>query len=222
MIQQDTLTAASEMCWNAGIKVLQGYRLADTDAAHVGKLLRYMAPKPDTLWLDIGSGFGEPARLMCEQRPDLSFFLLNNNAYQLERGALEFTHVDADMHDIPLGDATVDGCMFLYSLCHADDVHQVLSEAARVTMPGGGLFVYDYERLAGTNHLMRAQLSAQALPFVELQRIAEACGWVMELHDNPDGSDAVFRAQCATPEARLVYELIFRDLIPMVWRARRR
>lgn len=217
MIPQHALTAASKVGLEMGIKILQGHRLADTDEAHVAALLGFMDPAPDTLWVDVGSGFGEVAQIMGDLRPDLHFYLLNNNRWQLEHGSLAFAWLEADMHDNPLADAEVDGCMFLYSLCHADDLGRVLSEAARVTRPGGGLFVYDYERLSGDNTLMRKALYAEALPFATMTETARSCGWQVTLHANPPGSDAVFRALCGDMIA--TYKTIMAELMPVVWKA---
>lgn len=221
MIPQDILTQVSRLCWDTGTKLLQGYRLAETEAGHIKQLLAYMAPKPDTTWLDIGCGFGEAARLMRAQRPDLKFLLLNNNEFQLSHTPPGFRAIEADMQNIPLGDGAVDGCMFLYSLCHADSFYQALREAARVTQPGGALFVYDYERLRGANDLMLQRLHAQALPFATLRDIARRCGWTVTLHEHPDGDDAVFRSLCTNTSDRVAYTLIFDDLVPVVWRATR-
>jgi ArsR family transcriptional regulator len=219
MIPPPALAEVSRLGLVAGLKVLQGYRLADTDEAHVGVLLDYMAPEPWTTWVDVGCGFGEVARLMRARCPDLGFVLVNNSYYQLARVPQDFLWLHADMSDLPIETATMDGCMFLYSLCHADDIGLALGEAARVTRPGGGLFVYDYERLGGDNHLMRKRLYAQALSRGALQGMATAAGWAVEMWHNPSGSDAVWRRLFADAAA---YEAIFADLRPVLWRAIRR
>jgi SAM-dependent methyltransferase len=216
MIPQDMLTAASRAGWEQGLRILQGYRLAPTDAAHVARLLTYMAPPRDTLWLDLGCGFGEVARLMRELRPDLRFILVNNNRFQLDRVPGEFRTLDADMAAVPLDDGCADGCMFLYSLCHAESFHTVLREAARLTAPGGALFVFDYQRLGGTNALMHQRLYAWALYGEQMQDELAAAGWRLALRDYPDGDDSLFRSLFAS-EAE--YELIFRDLVPVIIKA---
>ena len=65
-------------------------------------------------------GFGEVARLMKAERPDLAFILVNDDHYQLGRAPEQFQHWLADMKSLPIAEADVDGAMFLYSLCHAD------------------------------------------------------------------------------------------------------
>lgn len=213
------LDEVSAEAWERGLRVLQGFRLGPTDAAHISALLRYMAPKPRTLWADIGCGFGEAARLMHAERPDLRFVCINNNALQLSHAPPEFTHVLGDMHGLPLPDASVDGCMFLYSLCHAASFYSVLAEAARITRPGGELFVFDYERLSGDNALFTERLCAWAQGFDVTLDDARVAGWDIIRHDNPDGDDAVFRVAYAND---VEYELIFKELVPTVWKARRR
>jgi len=216
MIPQDMLTAASRAGWERGLRILQGYRLAPTDELHVVRLLAYMAPPRHTLWLDMGCGFGEVARHMRELRPDLRFILVNNNRYQLDQVPEGFRTLEADMAAVPLGDGAVDGCMFLYSLCHAESFYTVLREAARLTAPGGALFVYDYQRLGGTNELMHQRLYAWALYGEQMQDELKAAGWRLTLRDYPDGDDSLFRSLFAS-EAE--YEVIFRDLVPVLIKA---
>jgi len=216
MIPQDMLTAASRAGWEQGLRILQGYRLAPTDAAHVARLLAYMAPARDTLWLDLGCGFGEVARHMRELRPDLRFILVNNNRWQLYRVPGELRTLEADMASVPLDDGCADGCMFLYSLCHAESFRAVLTEAARLTAPGGALFVFDYQRLGGTNARMRERLFARALFGEQMQGELSATGWRLTLRDYPDGDDSLFRSLFAS-EAE--YDLIFRDLVPVIIKA---
>lgn len=213
----DALNEATAEVVRRGIRILQGYRLAPTDAAHVSALLRYMAPDGDATIIDAGCGFGEVARLMAAERPDLDFILVNNNALQLSYAPPCFHHVLADMHDMPLRDGGVDGVMFLYSLCHTD-FHTALAEAARVTKRGGLLFVFDYERLRGDNRHMTTRLCARALPFAEMRRIAMDAGWQPVMHDYPDGDDALFRSLF---ENATEYALIFNDLVPIIWKMRR-
>jgi ubiquinone/menaquinone biosynthesis C-methylase UbiE len=216
MIPQDDLIRASRTCLEAGVRILQGFRLGGDDRAHVAALLEFMAPEDGTLWADIGCGFGAVADLMQEMRPDLGFVLINNNAFQLERAPGRFVRLNADMCAIPLPDGFVDGCMFLYALCHAEGFGAALQEAARITRPGGSLFVFDYERLTGDNRLMVRRLYAYALPFAQIRSIAKASGWDVTMHTNPPGSDAVFRRLC---DDEAEYEQIFNDLRPVVWKA---
>jgi SAM-dependent methyltransferase len=218
MIPPAVLAEVSRLGLAAGLRVLQGYRLAHTDEAHVARLLEYLAPAPFTTWADIGCGFGEVARLMRAQRPDLAFILVNNSYYQLARVPGDMLSLHADMHDLPIETGTMDGCMFLYSLCHADDVGKALAEAARVTREGGELLVYDYERRGGDNRLMRERLYAQALWHDELCDLAGDAGWAITAWHNPPGSDALFRS-LFTDQAD--YGRIFDDLCPVLWKATR-
>lgn len=218
-LPQELLTATSEAAWGRGMRVLQGFRMGHDDVAHIRALLRIMAPRPGTRWADIGCGFGEVARLMHAERPDLDFVLINNNAAQLSHAPPQFERVLADMHGLPLSPGSVDGCMFLYSLCHAASIFSVLAEAARITRPGGSLFVFDYERLSGDNALLCERLCAWVQAHDVTVEDASAAGWDVIMHDNPDGDDAVFRDAYRND---VEYELIFRHLAPVVWAARRR
>lgn len=214
MIDPTRLDAASRALYARNLRVLQGFRLAETDHAHIAALLRLMAPAANGTWLDIGCGFGEPARIMRELRPDLKFWLLNNNSFQLSMAPRDMPSSCCDMHELPFGDALFDGAMMLYSLCHADDFLVVLREAARVTKPGGKLFVFDYARFAGDDRLAVEHLAARFLPFDWLRGAAVASGWRMDHAILPTGDDTVFRSLF---EDQKLYERIFDGARPVVW-----
>lgn len=214
------LDAPSEAAHASGFRVLQGHRFAATDAGHVSALLGYMAPPHGATVLDIGCGFGEVARLMREERPDLAFVLLNRNAVQIRyapRGE-GFRAVLADMHALPLADASVDGAMFNYALCHADQP-VALAEAARVVRPGGFLFIFDFERMAGDNGLMERTLFARAHTRAEFMAISAAAGWHDAVAINPAGDDTVMRDLMGDQDA---YAAIFGDLRPVIWKLARK
>ena len=214
---RDVLDEASAACLALGIRILQGHRLGPTDEAHVSELLYRLNPPHGAKILDVGCGFGEVARLMGRERRDLRFVLLNENAGQLAHAPPRFPRIRADLHAIPLADASVDVVMFLYVLCHSD-LDCALAEAARVTRPGGELFVYDYARTAGNNTLMRKRLYARAPRWHEWVNAMHATGWQVYDFEAPGGSDAVFRRAYGNDAE---YDRIFAELVPMIWRARR-
>jgi len=121
------------------------------------------------------------------------------------------------MHDIPMDDARVDGAMFCYSLCHSD-FRIALREAARITQPGGFLFVYDYERMRGIGGLFETRLAARALPRVYMESMACDAGWLPEMWVAPEVDDTPFREAYGNDAE---YDLIFRDLRACAWRMRR-
>lgn len=217
LIAPHTLDGATDQAILMGIKVLQGCRFAATDEGHVSELLRHMAPEHGATILDVGCGFGEVSRLMAMERPDLDFILLNQNEKQLSYAPTDSMRVLGDMHAIPLADASVDGAMLLYSLCHAD-FGVALKEAARVTRQGGELFVYDYERVSGDNALFLAHLSAWAIPRPLMEWVAGNAGWTPVMHETPDGDDTMFREAFGDDVA---YDAIFSELTPCVWKMRR-
>jgi len=214
----DKLDDASLAVWHQGIKILQGFRLADDDPGHVRALLDHLAPllgPGAKRILDIGSGFGEVARLMREQRPELDFVLVNLNQLQLGYTPPDLNRVRADLHVLPFADDSFDAVMFLYTLCHADYAH-ALYEARRVTKPGGVLFVFDYARLRGDNRLMAEKLFAHAFPMDEIIDYAEGAGWIFTGGTIPGGSDATFRRIYVDQSE---YSEIFSDLVPVIWGA---
>lgn len=218
IIPQDALNIATRLAITSGIRVFQGARMAETDAAHVSKLLDFMDPPPRAVIVDAGCGIGEVARLMREERADLNFILLNNNAMQLGLAPAGMTALLADMHDIPLSGGSVDGIMFCYALCHAD-FDLALAEAARIVRHGGFLFVYDYERIGGTNDLFAERLYATAISVHAMSEIARRHGWSIHNHVNPLADDSLFRAAYNNDDE---YDKIFADLRLTMWRAERR
>lgn len=227
MSYRATLDDATRAAHAGGIRILQGHRLARTDVEHVRALLRHMqpvlarhAPGAPVRVLDIGSGFGEVARLMQAERPELDFIELNLNKLQLGYTPPGLPRVCADLHALPLADQTVDVCMFLYTLCHADYEH-ALYEAWRVTRPGGGLFVFDYIRLRGDNRLMSDTLFAHAPTVGKLGlHLADAGWWLQGCTGALDGDDATFREVWGDDQAS--YDAIFGELMPVIWHAVRR
>lgn len=219
MINQDRLAEASRHILDTDMRILQGYRLGMTDREHIENLLEYMNPAIGSTWLDVGCGFGEPARMMAEIRPDLEFCLVNNNRFQLENVPPGMDARFADMHNMPFADQTFDGVMYLFSLCHADSMLDTLKEAARLTRLGGKLFVFDYLRKAGNNSLTTEHLSASFHSLGEIMHICRDTGWAFDDIHRPHGSDALFRAVF---EKQQLYDRIFDDLCPVVWWAYRK
>ena len=218
MEQQDTYRAAIEAMtpsfWNAGIRVLQGARLAGDDAGHIAALLDYMAPTHGSVIADIGCGFGEVARVMKVQRPDLDFVLINSSVAQLAYAADEFRQIECDMHAIPMDAGSVDGAMFCYSLCHGD-MEPALTEAFRITKPGGFLFVYDYVRESGDNELAEKHLFARFHRLSEILSVSRLAGWELTVFARPPTNDDLFRE--VTGDDAL-YDAIFDHLTPAVWK----
>lgn len=149
----DEITEATKFAVPKGFTVMQIFQFADTDEAHVKKLLALLDPVPNALVLDVGCGVGEVARLMLQDRPDLSFTLVNNNKYQLSlcRG---FEQVNADMHNIPFQDGSFDIVMVNYAIGYAD-LRPVLDEFRRLLKANGVLFIVD---VLGPSEQMRHML----------------------------------------------------------------
>ena len=209
-----TIEAISPSFWDAGLRVLQGARFAESDGSHIAALLAYMNPPCGAVIADIGCGFGEVARIMTVQRPDLNFVLINSSASQLARAPDNFRKFNCDMHNIPMQPASVDGAMFCYSLCHGD-IRSALIEAARITKPGGFLFVYDYVRKNGDSALSEAHLFARFYGFAEILTESRLSGWELTMFARPPANDALFRDAMGD---NALYNAIFDDLTPAVWK----
>ena len=159
-----------------GLRLLHIWKLADTDAEHCAILLDHMAPPPGARILDAGCGIGEVARLMCEQRPDLEFTLLNISQYQLDLAPPGMPKLLASFDDIPAPDQSFDAVMFNHAICHAADWLTTFREAARVLRPGGRVLIYDMERQHGDNHLLAQHTHSTAWPWQQTRDTASQAG----------------------------------------------
>ncbi len=208
------LEQTSKQGWDMGLRVLEGNRLGPNDVTHVRALLHRMGPSHGARILDIGSGFGEVARLMKQERPDMQFTLLNRSRVQLDLSPPEFPHYHADMHAIPPELIGFDGAMMLYSMCFSD-LSISLREAHRAVKPGGFLFIYDYVRNRGRNDLAEKTLFARFHTERVQRKAFTAAGWKVRLVAFPGGDDSLFR-KLLGDDAK--YEAIFGDLTPVIWK----
>lgn len=199
---------------DVGLRVLQGHRLHENERQHVRILSAYMILNDGATVLDVGCGTGAMAEMIADDRPDLKWVLVNKHPDQLARVPDRLNPRLGDFHSLPVDTTSVDETLFCYSLCHADHF-EALREAARVTRPGGGLFIYDYERLGGDNALMEAVLFARAYSHKDIVALARAAGWQLDHKINPAGDSSVFRSLFPDPDQ---YDAIFKDLRPAIWR----
>lgn len=125
-----------------GVRMLNFWRLADTEAAHCDALLELLDLPPAAKVADLGSGTGEFARLALNSRDDLQFTLVNDNPWQLEQSPAEAVTVLADMAVTGLAAETYDAVVLAYALGHGE-VADVLEEAHRLLKPGGKLLLHD-------------------------------------------------------------------------------
>lgn len=217
---QDIVTRGSEQLFAEGVRVLQGNRFASTELGHLQKLIGYMKLNGERAVADMGCGFGEVSLMMTSAIPRARFWLINQNTYQLRHCPMlpEFTLLREDMCATSIPWGSVDLVMFNYSLCHVD-ILAALTEAARISRPGGKLFVYDYARTGGDDELAEKNLFAHFVSD-ELFRVACACTWWTDVETiYPGGDDTPFREAMANDA---LYDAIFKDLVPVIWKAKRR
>ncbi|WOP14591.1 class I SAM-dependent methyltransferase [Ottowia sp. SB7-C50] len=209
--------ATSVAVFERGLRILSMWMLADTDAEHCAILLEHMDPPQGARILDAGCGIGEVARLMRDQRPDLSFTLLNISQYQLDLAPADMPKLLAGFEAIPVHDQSFDVVMFNFSICHTADWLQTLREAARVLRPGGQVFIFDMERVSGDNALMAAHCHSTAWPWQVTARTARQAGLTLQFRWHPaQVSNAVLKL-CSQAE----FDAVFGGTRPMVMVLRR-
>ena len=216
----DIVTEASKYLLGRGITILQGNRLGDTEEEHVARLASYMDLNGEREVADMGCGFGAVSwYLHSKAIPNAHFWLINKNRFQLGHCPLgkAFTRRLEDMCSTSIPAGVVGLVMFNYSLCHVDP-RAALTEAARIARPGANLFVYDYQRLRGNNALTEKVLAAHFLMDPTFRMHAEVTGWRDVETVSPGGDDKLFR-EAVNDDA--LYNEMFDDLQPVIWRAHR-
>ncbi len=113
----------------------------------------------------------------------------------LERAGVEHVELHrADLHDLPLADATFDLAVLSQSLHHAGDPRTVLSEAARVLAPGGRVLVLDLQPHTETWVHERLGHVATGFDPTELTALLSAAGFVeVSVERLPGRPDDPFR-----------------------------
>jgi ArsR family transcriptional regulator len=95
--------------------------------------------------LDLGSGDGTMAELLAPRARSITCVDVSPHVAQAaQRRLASVEHVRclcADMHALPLPDASFDQVLLLNALACAHDPARALGEAARVLRPGGGLAI---------------------------------------------------------------------------------
>lgn len=125
-----------------GVFLLNFWRLAKADGAHVAALLDLLDLPADAMVADLGSGTGELARLARYHRADIGFTLVNDNDWQLAQSPEWVDTVLSDMAHTNLPAGHYDAVVLAYALGHGD-VADVLEEAHRLLKPGGKLLLHD-------------------------------------------------------------------------------
>lgn len=208
------LAAQTQPAWDAGLRVLQPWRFADSDAGHTAALLETFAPPPFARVLDVGCGFGETAKQMKEQRDDLEFVLLNAVQGQLDLCPAEFERVLGDAHALPFPDESFDALMFNAALCNMD-VYVALAEASRVLKPGGVMFLNELQRTDGDNDALTAWCGARAYSHEQLETLAGCFGLTLDRAHSPAATEHYLRGISDDPAA---YDAAFNGVKPGLWR----
>lgn len=120
-----------------------------TDA--VDEAIQVLSPSPQASVLDVGSGFGGPARYLAERtgcrvtavelQPDL-----DSAASELTQRcglADRVQHVCGDIHAVPLDPKAFDGAISYLALYHIPDRGKVYSRLQAALAPGGRIYVED-------------------------------------------------------------------------------
>jgi SAM-dependent methyltransferase len=194
-----------------GTHVFQIHWFCPNEADHVAALFSLFNPPEGARVLDAGCGIGAVSEYMRARNPSLSFVLQNISRAQLDLCRDDFEKIESDFHNIPLGDRSFDAVMFNYSLGHGQ-LDKVIAEAARLTKPGGVLFIYDF---AGFNELTVSTLGYKVHPTEIVEDCAEQHGFKLD--------KAKFPRHTFTDHFKAVTDgvdlsCLFDGLAPAAWR----
>jgi ubiquinone/menaquinone biosynthesis C-methylase UbiE len=105
--------------------------------------------------LELGSGTGFNSLYLAKAWPNASITGIDLTPLNVKtarfkgRKQRKVTFLEGDFHHLSFDDVSFDLVFSIESICHANDLHQVLSEAFRVARPGAKLIVFDGYRQSG-------------------------------------------------------------------------
>ncbi len=212
----EAIDRATDLSLAKGIRVLQTGFVGGSQAAHVAFLLDMIDPEPFAHIVDAGCGIGEVARLMHQERPDLTFTLVNISQHQLNHAPQgeAFVPWHADFTQSGLASELADVVMLNSALCQMP-INQALSEARRLLKPDGVLFVCD---LSIAEYRELPDLHATFMPAHTWAEVIERHGFTATQEIVSDADMTHFAGEFtdfeqALPEA-MVYAAQFRKQSP--------
>ena len=108
---------------------------------------------PSGAVLDVGTGPGVLLAEIARQRPDLHITGIDRSAdmiaaanHTINTAGDRVAARVGDVTNLDFPDASFDLVVTTFSMHHWDDVPAAVPELARLLRPGGGLYVYDFQR----------------------------------------------------------------------------
>lgn len=199
------------MMVEAGHRVLQIHRFADSDVEHVRRLERWADFPLNANVIDMGSGTGEVARILGRKRPDLFFTLVNLSEVQLRYSPKNYKWIHGDFLNVDERSEIFDAVMFCFSIGHEDHA-AALKESCRLLKVGGVLFIYDMVRISGSNESM-THVEYMVLSREEFESIAVNNGFKLDLYIEPKDSGEYGKSVLGDD-----FNAVFNGTIPAIWR----
>lgn len=137
-----------------------------------------LAAPPSGSVLDVGTGPGVLLAEIARQRPDLRITGIDPSGDMIaaaNRTVSDFgdrvTAQVGDVVELDFADDSFDIVVSTFSMHHWDDVPAAVPELARVLRPGGGLYIYDFQKApfdvldaaAGETTLLAGQLARHSV-----------------------------------------------------------
>ena len=202
----------------------QEYRKIHEDASHLEALMGLLDVRPDSRFLDLGTGNGYLAFEMARRFPDIAVTGIDIAAGSIaldeklrqERGIRNLDFVSYDGTRLPFGDALFSGVISRYAFHHFPDAALSVQELHRITDAQGFVVISDpityeedtvgfidrFQRLKGDGHVHFFRLPELHALFRRCG-FAEGVGFLSTISFPRDVSDAHLRLLEETPTSIL-------------------
>lgn len=197
-------------------------RFRFSDYAAQVQQLASLIPQSNASVLELGCGAGFNLRKLSAAQSANQFFgveLTPSHARQSRHAVRKHPNTNitnADFHYLPFADASFDTMYDVESVCHSDNIAQVLAEAWRVLKPGGSFILFDGFRVAPSEKLTKDEYLARRL--IEKSMAIDEAILISDFLDEARRQDFIVE-ECTDLASQIMPNLKRLRQILTVWRS---